>query len=150
MGQHENLLVELQQYNQMLTEELITQAEYDTLKSGLLTAVSTQSTTHSTPLMMSPNGAATMNNGVGMNQAATQQVPKQKDDSEVIETVFSVVFAFLALWIVPILFGTAGVILGILVRAKNETKGSVLIALNIGLALFGVVMGAAIGGAVYG
>lgn len=150
MSQNENLLVELQQYNQMLAEELITQAEYEALKTSLLAVGTTRVEPQTTPLMMpNQNGTTNMNHGVGMSQS-TMQAPKQKEDSEMMETVFSIVFAVLAVWIVPVLFGTAGVILGILVRAKNETKGNVLIALNIGLALFGVLMGMAVGAVTYG
>ncbi|WP_371190346.1 hypothetical protein [Weissella viridescens] len=109
----------IKEYKHLLDTNVINIQEYEKLKNDIL----------------SPK-----NNSVSVNQMNV--------NSDLLFTVLGFGFAALSLIFFPVIFGTMGVVAGYLLTRKENLKsrGVVIIIVNIGAAIFGMLLGMAVVG----
>ncbi len=74
-------------------------------------------------------------------------IAAQKDASGRLFAILGIIFGCISLAILPILFGPAGIIMGVIATSKMHNKGLGIASLVI--AIFGMIMGFIIGAMVY-
>ena len=77
------------------------------------------------------------------------QQPMRPSASNNLSTI-AIILAAIGLLFVPIVFGTAGLILGIVAKSKQEPRANVAIAIGIIGLVGGIILGAIIGAATFG
>lgn len=136
----EQKLNQLQEYKKMFDEGLITKEEFVTLKTEVLQNTDNPSVSRNPMHIV---------NDVQKETQISDKNPSENDSN--IFKILGFMSAGLALFFIPILFGTLGAIFGIITknREKNSSIGSIIIALSIGSALLGSILGAIVGANIY-
>lgn len=136
----EQKLNQLQEYKKMLDEGLITKEEFATLKIEVLQNTDNPSVSRNPMHIV---------NDVQKETHISDKNPSENDSN--IFKILGFISAGLALLFIPILFGTLGAIFGIITknREKDSSIGSIIIALSIGSALLGSILGAIVGANIY-
>jgi CheY-specific phosphatase CheX len=78
----------------------------------------------------------------------TQQ-PVAGNTSNSLSTI-AIILGVIGLLFVPMLFGTAGLVLGIVAKSKKEPRANVAIAIGIIGLVGGIILGAIVGAATFG
>lgn len=136
------ILLELEQYKVMLDEELITHDQYNALEKSLLSL----EISHRLMGSVSEECLSSVKNDMVLTadpsvETRVKHHQKSMFNFENIMCMFSVVFAVIAIFLVPVFFGTMGMILGVLVRDKMQSIGNALIILNVGMTMLGMGVG---------
>jgi hypothetical protein len=87
------------------------------------------------------NADVCMNCGRLVEAKTTMTEPKSKAANTGVFAVFGFIFAGIALFFFPPLFGGLGIWFGAKVKSENEATGTVIVILNIICLIFGMIFG---------
>ncbi|WP_404975347.1 hypothetical protein NBT14_05575 [Weissella paramesenteroides] len=133
----EDIVQKMKSYKQMLDEGLIDEEDYNVLKQRALNEQA-----------MEINFQKTLNKKAEQEKVEKSKLTTPSEDHEQLYTVLGIGSALVSIAFIPILFGMAGVIFGYLLSRveSSKQKGTIIMIVSIGCAVFGMLMGAVVTG----
>lgn len=153
----EDIQVKLREYKKLLDDGVINNQEFDDLKKSALqnfqSSIKTKDASQPRTFSESKQLHDTEKKIVDRStNPVIQSNPMSNREKDTLFTVLGYVFAVIAVFLFPIVFGTGGIIFGYLLTRKEQTKtnGVIIIIVNIAATILGMLFGYAVWGNLMG